>query len=87
MGSTAPLIAIVDDDEGVRRALCRLLRTFQYDAVAFASGEDFLESLRMRQPVCVVLDLHLPGLSGLEILTLLRDRKVAPPVIVMTGFD
>jgi FixJ family two-component response regulator len=87
MGSTAPLIAVVDDDEGVRRALCRLVRTFRYDAVAFASGEDFLQSLQVRLPGCVVMDLHLPGLNGLEVLAHLRNRNGAPPMIVMTGFD
>jgi FixJ family two-component response regulator len=87
MGSTAPLIAIVDDDEGVRRALCRLVRTFRYDAVAFASGEEFLDSLEVRLPGCVVMDLHMPGLNGLEVLARLRNRDGAPPMIVMTGFD
>ena len=87
MGSTTPLIAIVDDDESVRRALRRLLRSLRYEAVAFASGEEFLDSLPSHRPVCVLVDLHLPGLNGLEILERLRGADPGPPVIVMTGFD
>jgi len=85
MGST-PYIAIVDDDEGVRRALARLLRSLRYEPVAFASGEEFLGSLPRRCPDCVLMDLHLTGLNGLDILQSMRERGRAPPVIVVTGF-
>ena len=87
MGLTLPLIAIIDDDEGIRRALRRLLRTLRYEPVAFASGEEFFESLLAHRPECVLMDLHLTGLSGIEILGRMRDGERAPPVIVMTGFD
>ena len=85
MGST-PFVAIVDDDEGVRRALARLLRSLRYEPVAFASGEEFLGSLLDRCPDCVLMDLHLPRMNGLEILQSMRESDRAPPVIVMTGF-
>lgn len=77
----------MDDDESVRRALRRLVRSLRYGPVVFASGEEFLASLPARRPDCVLMDLHLPGLNGIETLARLRDRDRALPVIVMTGFD
>jgi FixJ family two-component response regulator len=87
MRLTLPLIAIIDDDEGIRRALRRLLRTLRYEPVAFASGEEFLESLPACRPGCVLMDLHLPGLNAIEVLARMHEGARAPPVIVMTGFD
>ena len=87
MGATTPLVAIVDDDESVRRALRRLVLSLRYEPVAYASGEDFLASLALRRPGCVVMDLHLPGLNGIEVLGHLCKQDGAPPVIVMTGYD
>jgi FixJ family two-component response regulator len=87
MGATLPLIAVIDDDEAVRRALRRLLRSLGFEPVVFASGEEFLRNLPACGPRCVVMDLHLPGLSGFEVLGRLRDNERVPPVIVMTGFD
>src|SRR5688572_27569730 len=86
MGSL-PLIAVVDDDEGVRRALGRLLRSLRYQSVVFVSGEEFLKSLPDRLPDCVLMDLHLPGVNGIDILHTLREGGQALPVIVMTGFN
>jgi FixJ family two-component response regulator len=82
------LIAIIDDDDGVRRSLRRLLSSLSYKPVAFASGEEFLGSIsRIGRPGCVLMDLHLAGLNGLEILERIRQGGDAPPVIAMTGFD
>jgi FixJ family two-component response regulator len=86
MGATSS-IAIVDDDESVRRALARLLRSLGHEPLVFASGEEFLRSLLNRRPDCVLMDLHLPKSTGLEILQSMRERSRTPPVIVMTGFD
>jgi FixJ family two-component response regulator len=80
-------IAIVDDEECVRKALSRLLRSAGIDAEAFPSGEDFLESLRARQPDCVLLDLHMPRLSGFEVQTRLRESGARLPVIIITCQD
>jgi FixJ family two-component response regulator len=87
MGPDPFLIAIVDDDAGVRRALRRLVRSMAYEPVVYSSGESFLESLPGRRPGCVIMDLHLPGLHGIEVLSRLGAQAHAPPVIVMTGFD
>jgi len=82
------LIAIVDDDASVCRALKRLVRSFGYASEAFSRGEEFLErlaSLQSFRPDCVVLDMHMPGLSGLEVQQ--RLAHTALPVIFITAHD
>lgn len=82
-----PLVAIVDDEEPVRKALARLLRSARLDTEGFDSCERFLESLSRREPSCLVLDLHLPGMSGFELLQELRVRGIALATIVITAHD
>ncbi len=80
-----PLIAVVDDDLPVRKALQRLLRSAGFLVQTYPSGEDFLRTLHVVQPDCLVLDLHLPGLSGLEVLHQLISVGAGFPTILMTG--
>lgn len=80
-------MAIVDDDAAVRRALGRLVRSLSYRPAGYASGEDFLASLSEEPPFCVVLDQHMPGLNGLDVLIRMRARGCDTPVIIITGFD
>jgi FixJ family two-component response regulator len=80
-------VAIVDDDASVRRALRRLLDSAAFEAVSYSSGTDLLESLHIFQPACIVLDLHMPGLGGLDIQRHLACAKSTVPVIVITGHD
>lgn len=87
MISAQPVIAIVDDDAGVRRALRRLLISLDYQPTVFESGEAFLDSLGAERPRCVLMDLHLPGLKGLDVLDRMRVAGVSLPVIVITGLD
>jgi FixJ family two-component response regulator len=87
MISAHPVIAIVDDDAGVRRALRRLLISLDYQPIVFASGEASLDSLGAERPRCVLMDLHLPGLKGIDVLERLRTGRVSLPVIVITGLD
>ena len=87
MISAKLVIAIVDDDAGVRRALHRLVLSLSCAPVTFASGEAFLESLREARPHCVIMDLHLPGLKGIDVLKELRNRAAVLPVSVITGLD
>jgi two-component system response regulator FixJ len=82
-----PLIAIVDDDESVRIALRRFLRSASFDVEAFPSGAEFLESLKTHQPDCVVLDLHMPQLDGFAVLARLAEAGIRLPVVVITGQD
>ena len=80
-------IAIVDDEAPVRKALGRLLRAAGFGVATFASGNEFLDSLRSSRPDCVILDLHLPGLSGLEVQQELSHQNISTPCIIITGKD
>ncbi|HKQ24911.1 MAG TPA: response regulator [Burkholderiales bacterium] len=80
-------VAVVDDEEPVRKALGRLLRASGLDAQCFPSGQAFLDSIETTHPDCLVLDLHMPGLSGLQVLEQLRSRRPPLPTIVITGHD
>src|SRR5215831_2142370 len=80
-------IAVVDDEAPVRKALGRLLTASGFQVATFASGEEFLESLQTRMPDCAILDLHLPGLSGLEIQKRVTQQRIPLPCILFTGKD
>ena len=85
---TAPLlVAVVDDEESIRKALVRLLRSANYLAEAFASPISFLESLSERMPYCVVLDLQMPVMTGFEVQERLNELPKRPHVIVITAHD
>jgi FixJ family two-component response regulator len=77
----------VDDEAPVRKALGRLLRTFGYEVETFSSGREFLDSLAERRPDCTIVDLHLPGLSGLEVQQHLARQRIDVPCIILTGKD
>ena len=83
----APLIGILDDEEHFRRALTRLLQAHQYRIMDFASGPEFLAESGRRRFDCILLDLAMPGMSGFEVLEVLRGDPAAPPAIVITGID
>jgi FixJ family two-component response regulator len=78
-------VAVVDDDPSVRRALQRLLNVLGICAESFVSGEAFLASLQRGVPDCVILDLHMPGLSGLEIQQQIGRLGERLPVVIITG--
>jgi FixJ family two-component response regulator len=80
-----PLIALVDDDESVRESLPDLLREFGFSARAFSSGEEFLQSDAVRQSKCLVLDVAMPGMNGLDVQQELARRGLAIPIIFITG--
>lgn len=80
-------IALVDDEEPIRKALKRLLRSVGLEAVAFASGAEFLESLPTLRPHCLVLDLHMPAMSGFQLLARLAELGQQLPVLILTGHD
>ena len=80
-------IAIVDDDAAIRQALKRLLGAAALETVSYSSGAEFLEALASGEPSCVILDMHMPGLSGLDVQRHLAQAKPALPVIVITGHD
>lgn len=76
-------IAIVEDDAALRDALERLLRSEGLAARGFASAEDFLAA--DEAPRCLVLDLRLPGMSGMDLLSALRQRQMRAPIVMITG--
>ena len=82
-----PLVVVVDDEASVCRALLRLLRTADLRAEAYCSAIDFIESLRDGAPDCVILDLQMPHMTGMEVLERLQRVAAPPPVIVVTAFD
>ncbi len=80
-----PRIFLVDDDAAVRDALSRLLASLLLPVEAYADGEALLAACTPEQPGCVVLDLDLPGMSGLQVQAALQARRIALPVIFLTG--
>jgi FixJ family two-component response regulator len=87
MTATRLLIAVVDDEESVRRAFARMLTASLFDVDVFASGQEFLDSLKSRHPDCVVLDLQMPGLTGREVQRQLVLDHIHVPIIVVTAHD
>jgi FixJ family two-component response regulator len=87
MTENSALVAVVDDEESIRKALVRLLRFAEFEAIAFTSASDLLESLAVQTPDCVILDLHMPGMTGVELLRRFSTLEHAPPVIVITAND
>lgn len=80
-------MAVVDDDASVLKALARLLRACGYDVTAYASGAEFLGSLASGLPDCVVMDIHMPELTGLDVQAELEARDVRVPIIFITAYN
>ncbi|MBW5815665.1 response regulator transcription factor [Yersinia kristensenii] len=78
-------IYLIDDDEGVRAALSALLSTMGWEIKAFSNGQIFLDNLTVTQPSCVLLDIRMPGKSGMAILEAIQESNSSLPVIIMTG--
>ena len=79
------LLSVVDDDEMLRESLPDLLREFGFAARAFSSGQEFLSSDDVDETRCLILDVAMPGMSGLEVQEELKRRGQAIPVIFITG--
>jgi FixJ family two-component response regulator len=84
--SDAPIISIIDDDESVRSSLRSLVRSLGLDARTFASAEDFLHSSHHDDTTCLITDLQMPGLSGIELQRLLSVQGRRIPIIFITAF-
>jgi FixJ family two-component response regulator len=80
------LIAIVDDDEGVREATKSLVRSLGYNASTFGSAEEFLKSEQVHDTSCLITDLHMPGLSGIDLQDHLVARGRRIPIIIITAY-
>jgi two-component system response regulator FixJ len=83
--NSRPTVFIVDDDAAVRDALKFLLRSVGHPVETFASAQDFLDAYRDDRPGCMVLDIRMPGMSGLELQEKLVERRSILPIIFITG--
>jgi FixJ family two-component response regulator len=79
------VIAVVDDEESVRKAVVRLLQAAGHTARGYASGPEFLENWLVDRPDCLLLDLQMPGLSGMDVQSALNRAKAHIPVVVATS--
>lgn len=83
--SDEPLVLLVDDDSAVREALGDLLNSVGIDTLAFASATEFLEEELPDRPGCLVLDVRMPGLSGLDLQSHLTELGLSRPIVFLTG--
>jgi FixJ family two-component response regulator len=83
--SEIPLIAVVDDDEAIREALQSLLRSVGLRAEMFASAEDFLQAGQRRATACLILDVRMPRMSGLELQRQMATANCPTPIIFITA--
>jgi len=79
------VVAIVDDDELIRDALHGLMRTAGFRALAFASGEEFLNSGELERTACLIADIRMPGMSGLELQAKLNADACRIPIVFITA--
>jgi len=86
MTGEKPVVYVVDDDPSVRKALERLMRSADHDARMFASALEFIEGRGLETPACLVLDINMPGLNGLELQEYLADQEVSLPIVFITGY-
>jgi len=83
----SPRIAIIDDEESIRRALLRVFRQTEIEATAYDSAAAFLDTMDDFPPDCIVLDLKMPGMTGFGLLRELVQYDSPPPVIVLSALD
>lgn len=79
------LVHIIDDEEAIRRSAGYMLKTCGYVVETWSSGEAFLKEMRHAEPGCVLLDMRLPALDGMEVQRALSERGITMPVVIMTG--
>jgi len=85
MTDLVPIVFVIDDDPSVRKALGRLLKSLRFRVEMFTSAEEFLQQPLPDVPACVILDVHMPGLSGLDLQRTLADSSGGLPIVFITG--
>ena len=85
MGKETPIIFVVDDDQAVRLSTEMLIRSMGLRVESFDSAAEFLEDFDPQQPGCVILDIRMPGMSGLELQEHLNEMKASIPIVFVTG--
>ena len=83
---TAPMISIIDDDIWAREGIRDLVASLGYRTLTFASAEEFLESGCVQTTTCIISDLQMPGMSGLDLQQQVADRQPKPSVILVTAY-
>ncbi|MCK4792557.1 MAG: response regulator transcription factor [Desulfobacteraceae bacterium] len=86
MSESEPTVFIVDDDSAVLKGLRLLVKSLRMNVETYLSAQEFLDSYDPARPGCLVLDVRMPGISGLELQEKLRKRNISIPVIIMTGY-
>lgn len=87
MSQTRFIIAVLDDEPKMRKALWRLLTGHGLEVEDYECGDDFLRDQSSHPVDCLVLDLHMPGVNGFDVLSAFRAQEIATPVVVITGHD
>lgn len=85
MNTNTTLITVVDDDESIRESLPDLIRAFGFSANAFSSAQEFLESDNLKATKCLILDVSMPGMSGLDLQKELKLRRQEIPIVFITA--
>lgn len=85
MNNPQPKVIVIDDDASVRNAIERLLRSAKLNVLAHASAQEYLDKADFNTPGCLVLDIEMPGLNGLDLQDALAATENAPPIIFLTG--
>lgn len=80
-------VAVLDDEANMRSALARLLKTHGYGVELYETGDDFLNAASSDRPDCLLLDLHMPGKTGFDVLESMASMHITVPAIVITGHD
>jgi len=80
------LVSIVEDDRFFRESMCRLMRSLGYTVEIFASASEFLASPRLAETACLIADIHMPEMTGLQLYRRLIDTRQAIPTILVTAF-
>lgn len=83
--SEKPLVHLVDDDEAIRRSAAFMLKTSGFQVKSYESGVELMKHSASLDPGCILLDIRMPGMDGLEVQRKLQDKGVSLPVIIMTG--
>jgi len=84
---TSPLVAIIDDDDALCSSLVDLMRSVGYRAEPYSSAETFLTSVNLLNSQCLVADVHMPGMSGINLVKSLREQDIMTPVILITALS
>lgn len=79
------LVHIIDDEEAIRRSASFMLKTSGYRTCVWPSGAEFLRQVRHAEPGCILLDIRMPEMDGLEVQRVLREQGVTMPVVILTG--